>query len=71
MNKAIIITTINQPSKAVLEIANGCKKNNIPFIIIGDKKTPADFKLEGGHYFDIDSQNDLFPDMKQMTTIFL
>jgi len=65
MNKAIIITTINQPSKAVINIANGCKENNIPFIIIGDKKTPQDFKVNGGHYFDIDEQIKLFPEFSE------
>ena len=43
---SLVITTINKPNKNLKEYAKGCKKKNWKFIIVGDKKTPSNFKLK-------------------------
>lgn len=58
---AIVVTTINPPTPAMLVIAEGCIKHGIKFIVIGDEKSPKDFELEGARYFSLSEQreNDL------------
>ena len=51
---AIVITTINPPTKAVLKYA-GLK--NFKLIIVGDRKTPATWATENCNYLGIDSQD--------------
>lgn len=53
---AIVITSINAPTRAVVDIAEGCKTTGARFIVIGDEKSPKDFALDGCDYFDIDRQ---------------
>jgi hypothetical protein len=63
MKRAIVITTINNPTSALKEIASRAKNEDIPIIIIGDTKTPPDFRYEGLNYYDLASQNRIFPDL--------
>lgn len=57
--KALIITSISAPNQVMLECAEGCSKNDIDFIVVGDTKSPADFSLPGCHYSSIESQREL------------
>ena len=42
---SLIITTINKPNHNMRMYDEGCKKNKWNFIVVGDKKTPKNFKL--------------------------
>lgn len=53
---AIVITTINAPTRAVIEIAQGAGEMGASFVIVGDSKSPADFHQEGAIYLDLESQ---------------
>jgi hypothetical protein len=53
---AVVITSINAPTRAVVDIAQGCEATGARFIVIGDEKSPKDFVLDGCDYFDIDRQ---------------
>ncbi len=44
-NGAIVITTINPPTEAVRRIADTCA--GWTFLVVGDKKTPADWRWDG------------------------
>ena len=59
MDVSLIITTINKPNSNIKSFSKGCKKNNWDFVVIGDKKTPKNFKLSYGNYFNIQSQKKL------------
>ena len=37
---SLVITTINKPNKVIDKYLDLTRKNNINYIIIGDKKTP-------------------------------
>ena len=47
---SLVITTINKPNKNMKAYESGCKKNKWNFIIVGDKKTPKNFKLAGAKF---------------------
>ncbi len=47
MKKVIVTTTINKPTKAI-ELFE--KMTDWELVVIGDKKTPNDYKLSRGHY---------------------
>lgn len=56
----LVITTINPPTEAIRSFANipGWK-----VVVVGDQKTPKDWKLEGVDYLSIEEQEYLFPYM--------
>ena len=45
MNKFIVTTTINHPTKATLKFCEIAEKNDWTFVIIGDLSTP-DYEYE-------------------------
>lgn len=53
---AVVITTINQPTRAVEEIARDCARLSAEFVIIGDTKSPVDFHQDGANYLDVLAQ---------------
>ena len=63
MNKFLVLTTINSPSKAIKEYT-GKKDWNI--VVVGDKKTPKSWKYKGVHYLSIVDQNKLFPKLSKL-----
>lgn len=58
-NTSVIITSISAPNAVMKSIATESKKQNIDFIVIGDVKTPDDFKIDGCRYFSINDQEKL------------
>ena len=51
MKNSIVLTTINNSNKNIKKLDELCKKNQAKLIIIGDKKTPKNFKLSYGIYY--------------------
>ena len=56
MNTSLVITTINKPNKNILSFDQNCKKKKWSFIVIGDKKTPKNFKLNHGDFYSVKDQ---------------
>ena len=59
MKVSTVLTTINKPNRNIKNLMKLCKKNKFDLIIIGDLKTPKNFKLKQGIYFDINEQKKL------------
>jgi hypothetical protein len=58
--KALVITTIASSKNLILrKYAKISLKNNIDFIVIGDKKSPSKFLLKGANYFSLQKQKTL------------
>jgi hypothetical protein len=60
--KCVIITTINKPTEAVLKHIN----SEYDVIIVGDNKTPDDYKNLNCIYLDVASQKILFPELSDL-----
>ncbi len=59
-NTFLVVTSIANGKNPVLQtIAEGSAKNKIPFIVIGDKKSPNSFKLKRCEFYSIEEQNRL------------
>jgi hypothetical protein len=59
-NTALIITSIAKQNHPVLkQYALNTKKNDIEFIVIGDTKSPKNFKLKNCNFYSIKLQNKL------------
>lgn len=56
MKKAIVITSIFRPTEAVIAFS---KMNDHQLIVVGDKKTPADWKCEQVNYLSVSRQEKL------------
>ena len=54
---ALVITSIAPPTfPALVTYAKECKNKGIPFIVMGDTKSPNNFELDGCDYWSIDRQ---------------
>ena len=53
---AAIITTIQEPTPAVRALAARLRPLDAPLLIIGDKKGPRRFELQGTRFLDLDAQ---------------
>jgi len=62
-DKCVIITTINKPTETVYKHINN-KEYDV--IIVGDNKTPNDYKNLNCIYLDIPSQKKLFPELSEL-----
>ena len=51
-----IITSIQAPTNSVINLMNKIKEHNAKLIVIGDKKSPDRYDLEGVEFFNIDRQ---------------
>lgn len=50
----MVLTTINAPTQAVVELAT--RSNDWPLIVIGDNKTPLEWHVDGATFMSIDAQ---------------
>jgi len=60
--RTLVVTTINSPNKILRQLAEGAHAHSIRFLVIGDTKTPADFKLVHADYFSIADQVRQYPE---------
>lgn len=58
LNIAIVVTTIFEPTSALLKLADMAKAAGWRLIVVGDKKTPEKFFIEGTHYLSFRNQLD-------------
>ncbi len=56
MNISLVLTTINKVNKNINTLSKQSKLKKWDLVIIGDKKTPKEFKLNYGKYLNIKSQ---------------
>jgi hypothetical protein len=62
-DKCVVITTINKPTEAILKHINN---TDYDVIIVGDNKTPDDYKELNCIYLDSSSQKKLFPELSEL-----
>jgi hypothetical protein len=62
-DKCVIITTINKPTEAILK---HIQNTEYDVIIVGDNKTPDDYKNINCIFLDIPSQKKLFPELCEL-----
>jgi hypothetical protein len=53
---AIVVTSINPPNRVLQEIARGAGGAGFEFLVMGDTKSPADFKLDGCDFHSVAQQ---------------
>ncbi len=54
-----VVTTIQNPTAALLELAEKASTRGELLFVIGDRKTPLDFSLPNSKYLSVDSQEEL------------
>jgi len=54
MKPAVVITSINQPTRAVQELGRCSERLRV--ILVGDKRTPGDWSCEGVEFISLDDQ---------------
>lgn len=56
MPTSLVVTSINPPTAAVMELAGGCIGHGWDFILAGDLANPPGFSLEGCRFLSIETQ---------------
>ncbi len=59
--RALVVTTINNPNKVMKLLAYGANERDVPFYVIGDTKTPADFTLDNAQFISVTEQMKKYP----------
>ena len=59
MKQHLVITTISHPNTALEAYAAGCKKHGYEFVLIGDTKSPEDFRLPAARFYSLSDQRKL------------
>ena len=58
-NCSLVITTINKANKNINKCSFFSKRKKWNFFVVGDKKTPKNFKLQYGNYLNLEDQKKL------------
>lgn len=53
---AVVVTTIQPPTKSMYDLSAQLKPHGAPLIVIGDKKGPTSFEVEGAEFYSLDNQ---------------
>jgi STELLO glycosyltransferases len=53
---AVVMTSIAAPNDVMRQIADQCRRINIPFYVIGDTKSPSTFRLKGCTFLSVEDQ---------------
>ena len=56
---ALVVTSIAPPNAVLRALARGSVEHGLEFIVIGDEKSPADFRLEGCRFYGLAEQREL------------
>lgn len=54
--QSIVVTSINRPNAVLEALASGASANGYAFFVIGDRKSPPAFALEGCRYLSLEDQ---------------
>jgi len=53
---SIVVTSISNPNKALLKLAEECHTHGYRFIVIGDVSSPSDFHIQGCDFYSLERQ---------------
>jgi hypothetical protein len=56
MTTALVLTSINPPNPVMTALRDGARDSGVRFLVMGDTKSPADFKLDGCEFLDVAAQ---------------
>lgn len=66
MNKWIVITSINLPQKAIMVISELCKSDGWRCVVVGDKKTPKNWKAKNIDFLSLEDQRKFHPKLSEI-----
>ncbi|NET40280.1 MAG: DUF288 domain-containing protein [Cyanothece sp. SIO1E1] len=55
----VVMTSINSPTDKLQEFSEMCVENEFDLIVVGDEKSPADYRLRGANYWSLERQESL------------
>ena len=53
---ALVLTSINAPNRAMAALARGAADAGFDFFVVGDTRSPADFRMDGCQFLDVAAQ---------------
>jgi hypothetical protein len=61
MSTTIVVTSIYPPTECLAAFADGAITNGADLLVVGDRKSPANFSLRGARFVDVNEQIAIFP----------
>lgn len=65
MKIGLVVTTIQAPNAVMRALAAQAQQQSAAFVVIGDRKSPPVFELQGADYYDLARQNAVLPSFSQ------
>ena len=59
LSKALVITSINRPNNVLRKYSELSKKHDVEFYIVGDKKSPKNFRIKNSKFLSLSHQKKL------------
>ena len=56
LSKALVITSINRPNNVLRKYSELSKKHDVEFYIVGDKKSPKNFRIKNSKFLSLSHQ---------------
>jgi len=56
---ALVVTSISPPNAVLKSLAAGAAAHGVPFLIMGDSKSPAKFELPGADFYSLGQQREM------------
>ena len=53
---SVVVTSVSAPNPVLRSLASGCRERELPFFVVGDVRSPADFQLEGCSFYSLERQ---------------
>ena len=61
MKVALVVTTIQAPNDVMRSLAQAARERDADFVVMGDRKSPPQYLLDGARYYTLDDQFREFP----------
>lgn len=61
MKTTLVVTTIQGPNAVMRALAEGATRRGADFVVMGDRKSPPQYSLDGARYYSLEQQFAAFP----------
>ncbi len=69
MKAVLVVTSIQAPNPIMQALARACVERDQPFFVIGDRKSPPVYELDGASYLSLDAHHQRFGDFSRQLPV--
>ncbi len=65
MKTAVVVTSISAPNAVLRSISQGSSERGWSFLVVGDRKSPPEFQLDGARFYSLAKQSLLISNLQR------